>query len=114
MREFFPEDLEKIEVVKGPFSSLYGWYAMGGVVNFITQMPKKREIVLKAGYGSGFDRGDAMDDLKKVYLSYGDNIKNRLSFFCELWKTRNRWLSNKICIAIQNILNSIRGRYNSR
>ncbi|PMP66845.1 MAG: TonB-dependent receptor, partial [Thermodesulfobacterium geofontis] len=26
---FFPEDLEKVEVVKGPFSSLWGGYAMG-------------------------------------------------------------------------------------
>ena len=78
---YFPEDLEKIEVVKGPFSSLYGGYAMGGVVNFITKMPEKREVLLKAGYGSSFDRGDAMDDLKRVYFSYGDKIANRLSLF---------------------------------
>ncbi|RKX61866.1 MAG: TonB-dependent receptor [Thermodesulfobacteriota bacterium] len=78
---YFPEDLEKVEVVKGPFSSLYGGYAMGGVVNFITEMPEKREIVLKTGYGSSFDRGDAMDDLKRVYFSYGDKIANRFSFF---------------------------------
>ena len=78
---YFPEDLDKVEVVKGPFSSLYGGYAMGGVVNFITKMPEKREVVLKAGYGSSFDRGDAMDDLKRVYISYGDKIANRFSFF---------------------------------
>ncbi len=78
---YFPEDLDKVEVVKGPFSSLYGGYAMGGVVNFITKMPEKREVVLKAGYGSSFDRGDAMDDLKRVYISYGDKITNRFSFF---------------------------------
>ena len=78
---YFPEDLEKVEVVKGPFSSLYGGYAMGGVVNFITKMPEKREIVLKSGYGSSFDRGDAMDDLKRVYFSYGDKIFNKFSFF---------------------------------
>ncbi len=77
---YYPENLEKIEVVKGPFSSLYGGYAMGGVVNFITKMPKKREITLKAGYGTPFDRGDGMDDLKRAYLSYGNKIKN-FSFF---------------------------------
>jgi len=77
---FYPEDLERIEVVKGPFSSLYGGYAMGGVVQFFTKMPEKREMFLKAGYGSSFDRGDAMDDLKRVYISYGDKIKN-FSFF---------------------------------
>lgn len=77
---FYPEDLERVEVVKGPFSSLYGGYAMGGVVNFITKMPEKREVTLKAGYGSGFDRGNAMDDLTRLYFSYGDRIGDNLSF----------------------------------
>lgn len=77
---FYPEDLERVEVVKGPFSSLYGGYAMGGVVNFITRMPEKREVTLKAGYGSGFDRGNAMDDLTRLYFSYGDKIGDNLSF----------------------------------
>jgi iron complex outermembrane receptor protein len=45
-----PEDMERIEVVKGPFSSLYGGNAMGGVVNIITKMPEKREFMLKAGF----------------------------------------------------------------
>ncbi len=76
-----PEDVERIEVVKGPFSSLYGGYAMGGVVNIITKMPDKREFVFKTGYGSSFERGNAMDDLRKVYLSYGDKIKDKLSLF---------------------------------
>lgn len=75
------EDVERIEVVKGPFSSLYGGYAMGGVVNIITKMPEKREFVFKTGYGSSFDRGDAMDDLRKFYLSYGDKFKDKFSLF---------------------------------
>jgi len=75
------EDVEKIEVVKGPFSSLYGGYAMGGVVHIITKMPEKREFTFKTGYGSSWDRGDAMDDLRKFYLSYGDKIKDKLSLF---------------------------------
>lgn len=76
-----PDDVERIEVVKGPFSSLYGGYAMGGVVNIITKMPEKREFTLKSGYGSSWDRGDAMDDMRKVYLSYGDKFKDKLSLF---------------------------------
>ncbi len=75
------DNIERIEVVKGPFSSLYGGYAMGGVVNIITKAPEKSEFTFKAGYGSGFQRGEAMDDLRKFYLSYGDKINNRLSFF---------------------------------
>lgn len=77
---FYPENLKKVEVVKGPFSSLYGGYAMGGVVNFITKMPEKTEFIWKMGYGSSFNRGDAMDDMRRIYAAYGNKVKN-LSFF---------------------------------
>ena len=81
MGGYYPEDLERVEVVKGPFSSLYGGYAMGGVVQFITKMPEKREFTLKTGYGSSWERGEAMDDLRRVYISYGDKFWNKLSIF---------------------------------
>lgn len=77
---YYPEDIERVEVVRGPASSLYGGYAMGGVVNFLTRMPTQREMTLKAGYGSGFSRGDALDDLSKLYFSYGDRVGDKLSF----------------------------------
>ncbi|MEN6374101.1 MAG: TonB-dependent receptor [Smithella sp.] len=76
-----PEDVEKIEVVKGPFSSLYGGNAMGGVVNIITKMPEKREFTVKGVYGSSWHRGEALDDLKKFYVSYGDKIEEKLRLF---------------------------------
>jgi len=46
--------IEKIEVVKGSGSLLYGTSAMGGIVNIITKRPKKDKMDLKvsAGYGS--------------------------------------------------------------
>lgn len=74
-------DIERIEVVEGPFSSLYGGYAMGGVVNIITKMPKKREVTLKSGYGTSWHRGEAMDDLWRNYLSCGDKYNDALSIF---------------------------------
>ena len=37
-----PEDVERIEVLKGPGSALYGMNAMGGVINVITKKPKKK------------------------------------------------------------------------
>ena len=77
----FPDFLSKIEVVEGPFSSLYGGYAMGGVVNFMTKMPEKREVDVKTGYGSSFKRGEAMDDLRKFYFSYGDRLFKKFSIF---------------------------------
>ncbi|MBM4271287.1 MAG: TonB-dependent receptor [Deltaproteobacteria bacterium] len=68
------ENLERVEVVRGPYSSLYGGYAMGGVVNFITKLPEKREVTLKSGYGSSWHRGEAQDDFVKAYASYGDRV----------------------------------------
>ena len=44
--------IERIEVIKGPYSVLYGTDAMGGVINIITQkagMQKSAEVGLKAG-----------------------------------------------------------------
>ena len=46
--------IKKIEVVKGPVSSLYGSEAMGGVINIITEIPHQTQsgLTLKAGgYG---------------------------------------------------------------
>lgn len=47
-------NIEKIEVVKGSGSLLYGTGAMGGTVNIITKGPKKdiRELKVSSGYGS--------------------------------------------------------------
>ena len=36
-----PDLIERIEVLKGPASALYGGNAMGGVINFITRTPDK-------------------------------------------------------------------------
>lgn len=36
-----PDRIERVEVVKGPGSSLYGGSAMGGVVNYITRLPEE-------------------------------------------------------------------------
>ncbi|MBU2226926.1 MAG: TonB-dependent receptor [Proteobacteria bacterium] len=75
------EDLQKIEVVKGPFSSLYGGGAMGGVVQMITKMPDKRELTVKGGYGTAWSRGEAPNDLISFYASGGDKIGENLRLF---------------------------------
>lgn len=72
------DDLERVEVVQGPFSSLYGGYAMGGVVNIISRLPEKREFTVKGGYGTSWHRGESLDDLEKYYLSYGDKLTDKL------------------------------------
>jgi iron complex outermembrane receptor protein len=74
-------DVERIEVVQGPFSSLYGGNAMGGVINIITKMPEQQEITLKSGDGSAWNRGEALDDLRREYVSYGGKLFGKLSLF---------------------------------
>lgn len=78
-------DVERIEIVKGPSSVVYGSDAMGGVINLITRKPQRpleasgrasyggrNELDLRGGggavlpwasvgLGAGFRRGDAFD-----------------------------------------------------
>jgi iron complex outermembrane receptor protein len=64
------DDIDQIEVVPGPFSSLYGGAGMSGVVNIITKSPSKREISVKGDIGS--------HDFKSLTLGYRDKISDSL------------------------------------
>ncbi|HZR37874.1 MAG TPA: TonB-dependent receptor [Nevskia sp.] len=44
--------IERIEVMRGGASSLWGTYAMGGVINIVTRPPQGNAASLSAGYGS--------------------------------------------------------------
>jgi len=65
------DQVERIEVVKGPFSALYGINAMGGVINIITKTPQKRTFSAEAGYGE--------DNTTVFRLNYGDKLFDKLS-----------------------------------
>jgi iron complex outermembrane recepter protein len=45
-------DVDRVEVVRGPFSSLYGGSAMGGVVNVLTRPIERRSAEFFTQYGS--------------------------------------------------------------
>jgi vitamin B12 transporter len=47
-----PEVIERVEIVKGARSSLYGTDAIGGVINVITRQADKTSIDASLGYGS--------------------------------------------------------------
>lgn len=82
----FIEDIARIEVVPGAFSSLYGSNAIGGVVNIITKQPDKRELTarIKKGWSdaSGEDASiyfrDRMDNGLGVVAGFG--YQNRDSY----------------------------------
>jgi iron complex outermembrane receptor protein len=45
-------DLARIDVVRGPFSALYGSLAQTGVINYTTKIPERLEMSATASYGN--------------------------------------------------------------
>lgn len=45
------ENVERIEIVRGPMSALYGADALGGVINIITRTPEKSATRIKVSFG---------------------------------------------------------------
>lgn len=67
--------IERIEVIRGPMSSLYGSDAMGGVINIITKAPKAGEIHTSVfGQYNYLDSGDGRNQ-----YSSGVNIQGGLT-----------------------------------
>jgi iron complex outermembrane receptor protein len=54
------EAVERIEVVRGPASALYGADAFLGVVNIITRPGEQRHHAVTAGYSGGAEQGAAL------------------------------------------------------
>ncbi|HFC97346.1 MAG TPA: TonB-dependent receptor [Thermosulfurimonas dismutans] len=65
------DEVKRIEVVRGPFSSLWGGNAMGGVINILTRLPQKLEFTVTGGVGE--------DVTRRWRLSLGDRV-GRLAF----------------------------------
>lgn len=45
-----PEEIERADVMYGPFSATYPGNSVGAVVDYVTRMPKRFEVHAKAGY----------------------------------------------------------------
>ena len=67
------DDVERIEIIRGPGSALYGGHAMGGVVNIITKEPEK-EFEGMARYGVGFLENENDVNLHTWGLMAGSRI----------------------------------------
>lgn len=66
--------IERVEVVKGAASSLWGNMAMGGVINIITRTPREQETKVSASYGS-FNTSNVAADAGFIA---SDTVKLRL------------------------------------
>ena len=63
-----PSDfIEEIDIARGPQSAIYGSYALGSVVNFITRAPEN---------GTAFD----------VVAEGGTHAENRFSLGAQAWR----------------------------
>jgi iron complex outermembrane receptor protein len=72
--------IDRIEVVEGGFSSLYGGNAMGGVVNLITRRPESDELNLSISRGDGFATDGAMSDVTQISLGHYNVVNDKFGF----------------------------------
>lgn len=64
-------DIDRIEIVKGGLSSVYGADAAGGVINVITGSKEEKPLVVSAGYGSfNFQKYALSSDYKIFGVKY--------------------------------------------
>jgi iron complex outermembrane receptor protein len=76
----FTEDIARVEVVPGAFSSLYGSNAIGGVINIITKQPDKHEFVAKVKKGWGDASGEDASIYDREKLDNGLGIVAGLGY----------------------------------
>jgi vitamin B12 transporter len=66
-----PDDIERVEILKGPLSAIYGSDALAGALNIVTKKPSAEpQISLRAAAGS--------DGYQRSYLSFSGTHENGL------------------------------------
>jgi iron complex outermembrane recepter protein len=75
--------VERIDVLKGPNSTLYGANAAGGVVNIITKSPYEEMAGIKAGYGS--------NDTQLYNAVYGNKVGNTYYLISGSRRSTDSW-----------------------
>jgi len=85
----FVEDIARVEVVPGAFSSLYGSNAIGGVISIITKQPEKREFTAKVTKGWS----DASGEDASLY--FRDKLDNGLGVVAGLgYQNRDSYIND--------------------
>ncbi|WKJ91410.1 TonB-dependent receptor [Methylomonas montana] len=79
-----PGEIKSVDILSGPFSAEYSGNAMGGVINYNTLMPQKREIYTEATYfvqPYEFEGTKANLQGFKTFGSYGDKFGDFSTYF---------------------------------
>ena len=116
--------IERVEVVKGPASTLYGSEAVGGIINIITKKPTNAPIlstdILSSSWGEvNTDIGLSYKASKKTqgllginYFNYQNRIDNNKDGFTDLTLQNRISIFNKINFERKdNKIFTIAGRY---
>lgn len=99
-----PDEIERVDVLYGPFSAAYSGNSVGAVVDYVTRMPQQFEAHVAAAYShAAFDlyRNEANDTARSLQASVG----NRWGLL-SAWFSLNRLDSSAHPIGFANVLAS--------
>lgn len=93
------DHIDRIEIVRGPSSALYGSEAMGGVINIITKVPQKESVIIGASTGTKSERN---------YYTYNSGKQGHWSATINANFTKdrkvNKWQDEKLIAHVENFL----------
>ncbi len=81
-----PFGLERVEVIQGPASVLYGQNPPGGLVNLVSKTPQKRDFTNLMAGGGSFNLAEAGVDTNAV-LNKSGSVYGRINLLWRQWSS---------------------------
>ncbi|MCF0073516.1 TonB-dependent receptor [Dyadobacter sp. CY261] len=106
--------IERVEIVKGPASTLYGSEAVGGLINIITKNPSKAPLLsadvfstawrdYNVDFGVKFTPGERSSSLLGInYFNYQNPIDNNKDGFTDVTLQKRISIFNKWSFSLKN------------
>jgi iron complex outermembrane receptor protein len=104
-----PTDVDRVEVVRGPSSALYGGAAMGGVVQFITRMPTAPVASLTLGFGGPLSSDTGYEDLRTMAIRLGTRFDGGFSVLASYSAKRTDGYRSDLVTSAANLPPTVTG-----